>query len=310
MVAGEVDEFSGSLDDCRRSLRGGQGRAYSCDVRVQVGDVRLYFDVDGMGLVPEGPAMRERPALVCLHGGPGPDHTMLKPFLAPLAASMQLVFVDQRGHGRSDLSSPERWNLDTWIDDVARLCTVLGIDAPVILGQSFGGIVALGVAIRHPELPAKLIVCSSAARFRADRALAMFERLGGEGARLVAERYFLEPNTETFEVFRETCFPLYNPTPSDPDIRARITLRPQVNFHFFSDEIHTYDWFPELDRICCPCLLIAGGLDPITTVADHEEMAATIPDARLEVFENAGHGVFRDEPDETLSLIQRFVLAT
>ncbi len=55
-------------------------------MRVQVGDVRLYFDVAGMGLVPDGPGMRQRPVVVCLHGGPGLDHSMLKAYLAPLAA--------------------------------------------------------------------------------------------------------------------------------------------------------------------------------------------------------------------------------
>ena len=163
-------------------------------MRVHVGDVRLYFDVEGMGLVPDGPTMRERPIAVCLHGGPGLNHTMLKPYLAPLADIAQVVFVDQRGHGRSDKSSPDKWNLDTWIADVAEFCKVLEIEAPILLGQSFGGIVALGVAIRYPELPAKLILSSSTARFREDRALAMLERLGGEEARLVAERYFGDPS--------------------------------------------------------------------------------------------------------------------
>jgi hypothetical protein len=103
-------------------------------VRVRVGDARLYFDVAGMGLVPDGPTMRERPIIVCLHGGPGPDHSMLKPFLAPLADTAQLIFVDQRGHGRSDQSSPDCWNLETWIEDIYGLCEALELEAPIILG--------------------------------------------------------------------------------------------------------------------------------------------------------------------------------
>jgi pimeloyl-ACP methyl ester carboxylesterase len=276
-------------------------------VRVRVGDVCLYFDVEGMGLVPEGPTMRERPVIVCLHGGPGFDHSTLKPFLAPLADSAQLIFLDHRGQGRSDESTSDHWNLDTWIGDVCGFCDVLGIEAPIILGQSFGGMVALGLAIRHPALPAKLIVSSSAARFREDRALAMFDRLGGEEARMVAERFFREPSQETFDAFMATCLPLYSPTPRDPDVRARIRMRPEVNFHFFRDEIHTFDWFDELDRIRCPTLILAGDLDPITTVADHEEMAAAIRGSQLEVFPDAGHGVFRDRPNEALTVIRDFV---
>lgn len=278
-------------------------------MRVRVRDVRLYFDVAGMGLVPEGPVMRERPVIVCLHGGPGFDHSTLKAHLAPLAEDAQVVFVDHRGQGRSDPSTPEHWNLDTWIDDVAGFCDSLGIERPVILGQSFGGIVALGVAIRHPGLPSRLIVSSSIARFRLDRALPMFERLGGEHAREVAERYFRDPNREHFEEFMATCWSLYNPTPQDPDLLTRALLRPEVGFHFFGGEGFTYDWFGDLGRIRCPTLILAGELDPVTTVADHQDMAAGIPGSRLEVFPGAGHGVFRDKPAEALAVIRDFVLA-
>jgi proline iminopeptidase len=58
-------------------------------MRARVGDVRLYFDVEGMGLVPDGPTMRERPTIVSLHGGPGSDHSMLK--LAPLHKTRRAV---------------------------------------------------------------------------------------------------------------------------------------------------------------------------------------------------------------------------
>jgi proline-specific peptidase len=278
-------------------------------VRVQVGDCRLYFDVVGMELVPDGPTMRTRPIVVCLHGGPGFDHTSLKHCLAPLADVAQLVFPDQRGQGRSDESNPDRWNLRTWIEDVDRFCQALGIERPILLGQSFGGMVALGVAIRHPGLPAKLIVSSSIARFRLDRALAMFERLGGEKARMVAEQAFRDPNPEHDEAFMTTCLPLMNQTPQDPDILARTILRPEVDVHFTGGgEAHTYNWLVELDRIRCPTLILAGELDPVATLADHEDMAAAIPGSRLEVFADAGHGVFRDKPAEALNVIREFIL--
>ena len=150
--------------------------------------------------------MRRRPIVVCLHGGPGFDHSTLKPFLGPLEDVAQLIFLDHRGQGRSDESTPSRWNLDTWIDDVAAFCDVLGVERPIILGQSFGGMVGLGVAIRYPELPSRLVVSSSLARFRPERALAMFAELGGEEARDVAARFFRNPNQESFDAFMVTCF--------------------------------------------------------------------------------------------------------
>lgn len=277
-------------------------------MRVQVGDVRIHFEVIGERLVPDGPTLMERPTMILLHGGPGFDHNSLRPHLAPLADVAQLIFLDHRGQGRSDESSPDRWNLDTWIHDIAGFCDVLGVERPILLGHSFGGMVALGVAIRYPELLSKLIVSNSAAKFRPERALEMFERLGGEDARAAAQEYFEGPSEERLERFMEVCYPLYGTVPPDPDVRARILARPEVGIHYFADEINTYDWFPTLDRIACPTLLLACELDPITPVAGHEEMAAAIPGARLEVFADAGHAPWRDRPADALAVIRDFVL--
>ena len=218
--------------------------------------------------------MRERPTVVCLHGGPGIDHTPLKPLLAPLADTAQIVFLDQRGNGRSDLSTPDRWNLSTWIADVASFCEVLGIEQPILFGHSFGGFVALGVAARYPELPAKLIVVSSVARVRYERSLEMFERLGGREAREVAARYFRDHTPESLEAYIATCVPLHSPAPPDPEVAARMIRTPQVGLHFGDGELKAMNLFPEIGRIRCPTLILGGELDPITPVADLEDLAA------------------------------------
>ena len=71
-------------------------------MRVQVGDVWLFFDVEGPKLIPDGPTMCERPTLLLLHGGPGFDHSGFKPQLAELSDIVQVVYLDHRGNGRSD----------------------------------------------------------------------------------------------------------------------------------------------------------------------------------------------------------------
>lgn len=96
-------------------------------MRVSIGDVKLFVDVDGPGLVTDGATMRERPTLVTLHGGPGLDHTPFKQqYFSPLTSVAQVVYYDHRGNGRSDRGTPEQWNLDTWADDVVRLCDARG----------------------------------------------------------------------------------------------------------------------------------------------------------------------------------------
>lgn len=276
-------------------------------MHVRARDVRLYFDVVGAGLVAEGPAMRERPVVICLHGGPGFDHTTIKESLAPLADVAQLVFVDQRGNGRSDRSTHDRWNLDTWIDDVPAFCEALGIERAILLGQSFGGFVALGVAARYPDLPAKLVVSSSAARIRVDRVLTMFEFLGGGEARAAAERNFTNPSVETRAEYLRVCVPLYNPSPPDPNAMGRVIRHDDVGIHFWSDEIHRFDLRSELAAIRSPTLVLGGELDPITTAEDVKELAAAIPGARLRMFDDAGHGVFREHPAEALDAIRSFI---
>ena len=76
-------------------------------MRISLGDVTLWFDVSGPSVVPRGDTAVARPALVAVHGGPGLDHINMKAGLAPLAESLQVLFYDQRGHGRSVHSTAE-----------------------------------------------------------------------------------------------------------------------------------------------------------------------------------------------------------
>jgi len=278
-------------------------------MRIELRDgARIFVEVIGRKLVADGSTMRERPTMLLLHGGPGFDHSTLATLFEPLDADLQLVLVDHRGQGRSDGDDPEEWNLGNWVPDIVDLCDALELDHPIVLGQSFGGIVALAVGARYPELPSKLVVSSSLARFRPDRAFPMFERLGGAHVREVAERHFRELTDESHDEFMRVCLPVYNPNPMPPETLARVRLKPEVGNHFFRTEGFTIDLLPELSNIRCPTLVLGGELDPITPVADSEDIAAAIPGAELRIVEGAGHGVFRDKPEEALAIIREFVL--
>ena len=152
-------------------------------MRVMVNGVRLFVDVEGAALVPEGPAMRARPTLILLHGGPGNDHVGFKPWFSRFTDVAQVVYLDHRGNGRSEDGPPEDQTLAQWGDDVAELCSVLEIERPAVLGLSFGGFVAQSFATRHPEIPGKLILMSTACRSVFERKYEAFEALGGVSAR-------------------------------------------------------------------------------------------------------------------------------
>ncbi len=115
-------------------------------MHVSVNGARIYVDIEGAGLVPDGPGMHSRPTLVLLHGGPGFDHSLFKPAFSELTDVAQIVYMDHRGNGRSSYGDPSTWNLAQWGDDVRDVCDALGIDKPIVYGVSFGGFVAQSYA--------------------------------------------------------------------------------------------------------------------------------------------------------------------
>jgi proline iminopeptidase len=278
-------------------------------MHISIGDVRLFFDVDGAKLVPDGPAMRERPTLLLLHGGPGFDHSSYKPVFAPLTGAAQLVYLDHRGNGRSDRGVPEQWNLAQWGDDVRAFCDALGIEKPIVFGNSFGGMVAMAYATRHPDHPGKLVLSSTTAKSRFDRVLAAFERLGGPEAREAARLYWEKPGAETLPDYTRLCFPLYSRTPRDPDANSRTIWNFEVMYAFGAGEDQTFDLLPDLAKIRCPTLVMGGEDDPVCPIDDQADIAAAIPPAwvRFERFAGCGHGVYRDDPARTFAMLRDFV---
>ena len=278
-------------------------------MKIQVNGVRIYVDVDGPGLVPDGPTMRERPTLLLLHGGPGLDHSPFKLELSVLRDEMQLVYLDHRGNGRSDRASPETWTLEQWADDVRGVCDVLGIERPFVLGQSFGGFVAQTYAARHPEHPAGLIFSSTSGRFARERNLAVFERLGGAAARDAAIAFYADPSPSSLGPFVRECMPHYNRHFSDPDGLARTVLNTDVLLHFFREVYPGCDLLPGLRKIQCPTLVLGGEDDPTTPIEDQVDIARAVPEDRLEFhrFADCGHGAYRDQPDTAIPILRTFV---
>jgi proline iminopeptidase len=282
--------------------RGSQSR-----MRVQVEPgVRLYVDVEGAGSVPAGTSMRDKPTLILLHGGPGFDHTGFKPHFSRLADLVQIVYVDHRGHGRSDARPESEWRLDVFADDVVRLCDALGIDKPIVLGQSFGGFVAQRYLARHPAHPSKVVLSSTTHHFGLERKLAMFERLGGAQARAVADAFWRDPNAETWAAYDRVCKPLYNTTPQPPGASRYKT---EILFAWIRAEQFAMDLRPGLARVQCPVLVMAGDADPVTPIEDAEEIVAALPApwVRFARFANVGHGAWRDDADAAFAALRRFI---
>lgn len=273
--------------------------------------VRLFVDVEGPGLVPDGPRLREKPPLLLLHGGPGYDHSGFRTFFPALADVAQVVYYDHRGHGRSDRRPPEEWTLDVFADDVVRLCAALGLERPIVLGQSFGGFVAQRYIERHPDHPSKVILSSTSPRMNLERKLAGFERRGGPAARAAAEAFWTAPDATTWAAYQAACMHLYNTKPpADPQARARIVFNEPILFASAGGEQRTMDLLPGLARARCPVLVLAGEDDPVCPIEDARDIAAALPARWMQFtsFPDCGHGPWRDQPDAAMERLRRFIL--
>jgi proline iminopeptidase len=282
-----------------------------------VNGVRLFFDVEGTKLVPDGPVMREKPTLLLLHGGPGFDHSIYRPSYSALSDIAQIIYLDHRGNGRSEDGPSEGWNLAQWGDDVRVFCDVLGIASPIVLGASFGGMVALAYATRHPAHPSKLVLISTEAAgdTHRDRRVELFERFGGREVGALARRRFLElqghPDQVSVDAWRRLAIPLYTRIPRDPDMARRAINRPEV-LHWFTrpgGESHTFNMFPDLHRIRCPTLVLGGEDDPMLPIECQADIAAALPAhlVQFERFVDCRHAVVPDAPERAMAVIRGFI---
>ena len=93
----------------------------------RVNGCRIFFDVEGLQYVPDGPVMREKPVCLVLHGGPGADHTHFMPDLSPLSEVCQLIYIDDRNTGRSERTDVHTSSIRQNVEDIEALREYLGL---------------------------------------------------------------------------------------------------------------------------------------------------------------------------------------
>jgi proline iminopeptidase len=278
-------------------------------VRLRAGDVTLFVDIDGAGWVTDGDRLVERPVLVLLHGGPGADHSLFKPEFGAITDTAQVIYLDQRGSGRSDVAGPESWTWARWADDVAEVCAALGIARPVLVGTSSGGLVGMHCAARHPGLVAGLILDSTlGVPATLEETLEVFERGGGPTARDAAERYLggdLTPAAAS--AWERHALPVYGHDPAPR--RARALINDDVQTHFRTGGCGSPEAATVAPRIRCRTLILAGADDPVCPAVGAERLATLLSNAEVEahVLPGIGHGVFRQAPGESFALVRSWL---
>lgn len=282
-------------------------------MRAKIQGTEIYFDIDGMGLVPDGERMVERPVVFLLHGGPGGDHASYKSNTAALCDVVQLVYIDHRGSGRSTKGDPESYSLDNNIDDIDALRDHLGLERITLLGTSYGGMVAQGYAIRYPERVANLILCVTAPsyRFMEDAKRIVRER-GSEDQVRVCERLWegsFQSQEELYEYYK-LMGPMYSTTFDQEKMEQnwKQSLRDFVPLNQgFAGFLRTFDFTDQLHTITCPTLVLAGEHDWICPPNHSRIIAEKIPRAHLKIFAKSSHQVASDEPEAYLAALRGFL---
>jgi len=284
--------------------------------RIPVGNASLYTRVIGRGT----------PAIV-LHGGPDFEHSYLLPDLDRLKDRFRLIYYDQRGRGRSaENVRPEDVTLASDVEDIDTVLQHFGLKKTVLLGHSWGTVLALEYAVRHPERVSRLILMNPAPVSTADRNLMRtfyLEKIGADMDRqraiikgdayqsgdpdAVTARYrihfkpalFKAEDYEKLMAAMQTSFVRQG---KDGIVKARAVEDRLMADTWDRDD---YDLLPKLHALRIPTLVLVGAHDFITPEVAHH-IAEAIPNAKLVTLHDCGHFSYLECPDAVRGAIDDF----
>lgn len=283
-------------------------------MKAKIRGTEIYYDIAGMQLAPKKQNFVERPVLFMLHGGPGGDHQRYKIHSLELQDIAQLVFVDNRGCGRSKKTNPKEYTLENNIEDIEALRKHLGLEHISILGTSYGGMVAQGYAIRYPKHIDKLILAVTAPsyRFIAEAKKILNER--GDAKQIaVCERLWQGQfrTAKQIEKYFQLMEPLYSTkirkNSKASYVKSKTVWSLDAINNGFGGFLRTFDFIPHLKKIKCPTLVIAGEKDWICPPSQSRIIAKHIPNATLKIFKNCSHAVAVDAHKNYIKLISDFL---
>jgi proline iminopeptidase len=272
-------------------------------------DARIFYEVVGSGA-----------PIVIVHGGPGLDHSYLRPGLDVLGGSHALVYFDQRGTGRSDAElDSASINLDAFVGDIDALREALGHERIILLGHSFGGLIALAYARTHPERTRALVLVSSeepGSRFRdqteerARRARTPAD--SAELAQATASPAFAARDAVAMTRMYRAAF---RTTLRDPrrvgELRLDLSPRTAQNGpdvrRLLGNSLLDVDWWDDLALVHAPALVVHGRFDA-PPLAMAQALASALPAGRLVVLET-GHFPYVEDPSALLAAVATFLAA-
>jgi proline iminopeptidase len=269
--------------------------------------------VDGVTLFER--RVGEGPPVVVLHGGPGAHHDYLLPGFDRLAVGRELIFYDQRGGGRSPVGREVPVGWQQQVADLEALRAIWALPRLTLLGYSWGALLALLYAGRHPDRVERLALVSPAPAWREARQ--EFERRLSrrtttpelQAARLAARESGLRERDRP--AYERRLFELsvagyfHDPRLAKELTPFRVTERTQ---RAVWQSLGEFDLRPSLRALALPCRILAGDDDPIPVEATRE-LAACLR-AELRVIPNCGHVPQVEAPEEFVRNLDDFLPAT
>ena len=291
---------------------------------VDANGVMIYYMILGRG-----------EPLMIVHGGPGASHDYFLPYLLPLARHNRVVFIDERGSGRSQkLENPADYTVENMVEDVEAVRQALGLGKMSLLGHSYGGVLAQAYALKYQRNLSHLILgstfCSTAAlnkvfvRMKQNMSPELRQRINnleaqglfGHGKDYQKNRY---TNDYMIAAWGEGYFPyLYqnHPDPNYDPIQAGNTAwdlyREMWGEHgeFIIDgNLKSVEYTDRLATIKVPTLILAGDhdeCDPSLSQAMQEKIAGS----KMVIFPKAGHMTFVDDTEMFIRTVDDFLHAS
>ena len=262
--------------------------------------------------------------LLLVHGGPGcPSRYLRDSHQALLQPGLRLLTWDQLGCGESDRpQDPALWRLERFVEEMAAVLDALDLGCVDVLGQSWGGVLALEFSLRFPDRVRSLIAANTA--FDLPRMERGFEQkkqaLGSETVAMMA-RHEAGGSTDhpeyqaavTLLMHRHVC--RCHPWPDSlkwclQNLGVEVFSR-MFGPYFFqcSGSLRHWDRMDDLGAVTMPVLLVHGEHDYI--VPDLAAMARDrLPNASLALFPGCSHMPFFEDPERYLHTVNQFIQAT
>ena len=255
--------------------------------------------------------------MIVLHGGPDFDIAYLLPELDRLSDKFHLIYYDQRGRGRSaDRVKPEDVTLESEMDDLDKVREHFHLDKVDLLGHSWGTVLALEYALRHPERVSRLVLMDPAPASAADIDRFRKERIE-KWPVLMELRKAIADTTAYKEADPEAVVAYYRvhfkPALARSEDYEKLIIRMQARFieqgkegilksRAIEDRLvnetwaspNGYDLHPRLKGLNIPALVITGDHDFFPFAAEH--IAHAIPGARLVTLKDCGHFPYLECP--------------